>query len=147
MKKMKSIVSVAFLLVILTSSMFAQTNSKVIAVINKAEWCPACKKNGERAMKTFKRNNKNGNFIFIQNDLTNDKTKLKSNKEIQKYGLLDVMTNKKSTAVVFFFNPVTKKLISKIGISKSDEELSSAMISALKGNKVVSKEEEEGGCN
>ena len=148
MKKMKTLKSIfaSFMLIVLVGlSASAQSNTKVIAVVNEAEWCPACKSNGERAMNAFKENNKDAVFQFVKNNLTNDETKLKSNVELKNLGLLDAMAEFKGTGVVYFFNAETKALISKIGISKSNEELATAMLSAQKGNK--SESSEEGGCN
>ena len=145
MKTLKSILISFMLIVLVGLTASAQSNTKIIAVVNEAEWCPACKNNGERAMNAFKENNKDAVFQFVQNNLTNDETKLKSNAELKNLGLLDAMTEYKGTGVVYFFNAETKSLISKIGISKTNEELALAMLSAQNGNK--SESSEEGGCN
>ncbi len=145
MKTLKSILTSFMLIILVGLSASAQSNTKVIAVVNEAEWCPACKSNGERAMNAFKENNKDAVFQFVKNNLTNDETKLKSNNKLKELGLFDAMAEFKGTGVVYFFNAETKALISKIGISKSNEELATAMVSAKKGNK--SESSEEGGCN
>lgn len=145
MKTIKSIFTSIMLIVLVSLSASAQTNTKVIAVVNEAEWCSACKNNGERAMKAFKENNKDAVFQFVMNNLTNDETKTISTAELEKHGLVDAMSEFKGTGVVYFFNADTKALISHIGISKSDEELASAMLSAQNGSKVSSSN--ESGCN
>ena len=55
MKTLK-VLLVAFFAVLSSSSVFAQssTNTKIIAVLNKADWCSVCKSNGERAMWIFR---------------------------------------------------------------------------------------------
>ena len=145
MKTLKSILTSFILIALVGLSASAQSNTKIIAVVNEAEWCPACKSNGERAMNAFKANNKDAVFQFVQNNLTNDETKLKSSAELKKHGLLNAMSEFKGTGVVYFFDAQTKALISKIGISKTDEELATAMLSAQNGKKTESSE--EGGCN
>ena len=145
MKTLRSIFTSIMLIVLVSLSASAQSNSKVIAVVNEAEWCHACINNGERAMKAFQENNKDAVFQFVMNNLTNDETKTKSTAELEKHGLVEAMSEFKGTGVVYFFNADTKALISYIGISKSDEELAAAMLSAQNGTKLSSSN--EGGCN
>lgn len=135
MKVSKSIlVSLAFILMI-TASATAQSDAKVIAVVNHAEWCPACKGNGERAQGAFMENNQDGTIQFVVNDLTTDETKQKSAKELKKVGLDKVMEQNKGTGVAYFFNAGTKGLITSISVTKTNEELAAAMLTAKKGVK------------
>ncbi|NOZ35206.1 MAG: hypothetical protein GXO80_07905 [Chlorobi bacterium] len=133
MKTIQSIFMSVMLIVLATLSTSAQSKTKVIAVINEADWCPTCQHNGERAIKAFKANNKDGAFQFVINNLTNDDTKLKSSAKLKELGLSDEMSEFKGTGMVYFFNAKTKVLISKISIAKSDEELAKAMESANEG--------------
>lgn len=133
MKTLKFIYTSLILVLVSTISLTAQSNAKVFGVINEAKWCPTCQHNGERAMKAFNTNNKDGKFQFVMNNLTNDKTKKVSAEELKKLGLADAVAPYKGTGMVYFFNADTKKLISKISIAKSDEELAKAMKSAKEG--------------
>ncbi len=133
MKTIKKIVTSSILMLFVSVSLFAQSNAKILAVVNEAEWCPTCQHNGERAMKAFKENNKDGNFKFVMNNLTNDKTKAESGKELASLELTDAVAPYKGTGMVYFFDAKTKTLISKISIAKSDKELADAMLSAKKG--------------
>ncbi len=145
MKTLKSILTSIMLIVLTSLSVSAQTDTKIIAVVNEAEWCHVCINNGERAMKAFQENNKDAVFQFVMNNLTNDETKTKSTAELEKLGLVKAMAEFKGTGVVYFFNADSKALISYIGISKSNEELASAMLSAQNGTKLSSSN--ESGCN
>ena len=107
--------------------MAKKMDTKVIAVINRADWCPVCQANGKRAMAEFDMYKKDPSIKFVVNDVTNDNTKMKSAETLQKYGLEKEMEGKKATGVVYFFNAETKELISQISVSKSDKELSSAI--------------------
>jgi len=135
MKISKSIfVSFIFLLVI-SASAIAQSNAKVVAVVNHASWCPACVGNGERAQSAFMENNKDGAIHFIVNDLSTDESKQASAEVLKKHGLLEIMEANKGTGVAYFFNPETKELITKISVTKSNEELAEALATAKSGVK------------
>lgn len=130
MKNVKSILSSFIFFMLISVTAFAGTESKVIAVVNKAEWCPVCQKNGMRAMETFKENNSDMAIQFVGNDLTNDETKANSNGELKKLGLDKAMLDYKSTGVVYFFDANSKKFINQISVAKSNEELAEAMKTA-----------------
>lgn len=132
MKKVKTIFASMVFIMLVSVTAFAGNGSKVIAVVNKAEWCPVCEKNGMRAMETFKENNKDMAIRFVGNDLTNDETKKESAKELKKVGLDKAMADKKGTGVVYFFDADSKKLINQISVAKSNEELAKALETAKK---------------
>ncbi len=132
MKTVKAILTGAVFFLIFNVTASAQSDSKVIAVINKADWCPVCKANGKRAMADFMTDNKDGAILFVGNNLTNDETKMKSAEELKKYGLDKVMKDYRNTGVVYFFNSGTKSLITKISISESDNALAQALADARK---------------
>ena len=125
---------VSFALIALASlSAFGGTDSKVIAVVNHAEWCSVCKNNGERAQTVFMENNSDGAIRFIVNDLTSDETKSKSELELKDAGVAGAMAGYKGTGLVYFFNAETKELITKVSVSKSNEELAGALATARTG--------------
>jgi thiol:disulfide interchange protein len=137
MKTVKTVLTslTLIVLVLVSGSAMAKTNAKVIAVINKADWCPVCQNNGERAMSAFMANNKDMAIQFVANDLTNDETKKKSAEELNKLGLDKAIEPYTGTGVAYFFNSETKALISQVSVAKSNEELASALQTAKKGLK------------
>lgn len=135
MKSIKTIFASLILIALVSVSAFAGTGSKVIAVVNKAEWCPTCQKNGMRAMEAFKANNQDMAIQFVANDLTNDETKAKSAEELKEFGLDKVIAAYPGTGVVYFFNSETKALISQVSVAKPDQELAAALVTAKKGLK------------
>jgi len=135
MKAIKTIFASVVLIALVSVSTFAGKGSKVIAVINKADWCPTCQKNGERAMAAFMANNKDMAIQFLANDVTNDETKLKSAEELKKVGLDKAIAAYPGTGVAYFFNSETKELISQVSVAKTDAELAAALITAKKGLK------------
>ncbi|MEX0980699.1 MAG: hypothetical protein WD577_03945 [Bacteroidales bacterium] len=132
--KMSFIFSLAMILFLSVSAM-AQSDSKVIAVINHAEWCSVCQNNGERAQATFMEKNKDGAIQFLANDLTDEASKRKSTAALKEVGLDKVMAENKGTGTAYFFDAETKKLITKISVAKSDEELADAVATAKKAAK------------
>ena len=132
MQTAKTLLTSITLMLLFSVSAMAQSDAKVVGVINRADWCPVCEENGERAMKTFKTNNKDGSIKFIINDLTDVNTKEKSAKKLKKFDLQDEMKTHTSTGVVFFFDAESKELIDKISVKKSSKELARAMSSAKK---------------
>ncbi len=133
MKSIKTIFASVILVTLFSVSAFAGNGAKVIAVINRADWCPVCQKNGMRAMETFKENNKDMAIVFVANDLTNDQTKKQSSEELKKYGLDKAAKKYTATGVVHFFNPETKKEINEISVAKPNNELIAALETAKKG--------------
>lgn len=133
MKTVKSILASVVLVVLVSVSAFAQSDAKVIAVINKADWCPTCQQNGQRAMAAFMANNKDMSIQFVANDVTDATTTKKSAEELKKYGLDQEIQNYKGTGVVYFFNAKTKAFISQASLAKTDQELASALKTAKKG--------------
>jgi thiol-disulfide isomerase/thioredoxin len=133
MKTVKSIFASFILIALVSVSAFAGTDSNVIAVVNKAEWCPTCQKNGMRAMETFKANNEDMAIHFIANDLTDDESKKKSAEALEKVGLAKVMADHKGTGVVYFFDAESKELINQVSVAKPNEELAEAIATAKRG--------------
>ena len=131
MKNVKTIFASVALILLVSISAFAGTGAKVIGVVNKAEWCPTCKNNGERAMTCFMENNKDMAIQFVANDVTNDETKAKSAAELKKLGLDKAMAELKMTGVVYFFDADSKKLITQVNVAKTNEELAETMKLAL----------------
>jgi len=133
MKTVKSFLISAVLFLALSVSVSAQSDAKVIAVINKADWCSVCKANGERAMAALMSNNKDMAVLFIGNNLTDEKTKKKSLEELKKYGLDKVTEKHTGTGMVYFYNAKTKTLINEISVAEADSKLAEALVKATKG--------------
>jgi len=133
MKTVKSILISAVLFLLVTVSALAQSEAKVIAVVNKADWCSVCKANGDRAMAAFMSNNKDMAILFLGNNVTDDKTEEKSAEELKKYGLDKEMAKHTGTGVAYFFNAKSKKLINEISIAEPDNKLAEALAFAKKG--------------
>ncbi len=133
MKTQKSVIFSLAMILLMSVSAMAQSDAKVIAVINHAEWCSVCQNNGERAQAAFMENNKDGAIQFLANDLTNADSIEQSATALKEAGLDKVMAEKKMTGTAYFFDAATKELITKVSVAKSDQELAEAMVTAKKG--------------
>lgn len=127
MKNLKLVFGVAVFTMLFSVSAFAQSSAKIIAVVNKANWCSVCKANEERAMAAFKENNMDGAYQFVVNDLSNAETAKKSAMEINKLGLTKSMEPYKATGIVCLFDSKTKKPINQLLMSLSTEDIGRAM--------------------
>lgn len=128
--KAKSILVTLTLFLLVSLSVLSQSDVKVLAVVNHAEWCPTCQHNGERAQEAFKEANTDGTIKFVVNDLTNDDTKAQSTQALKDVGLDKVMTQHKGTGVVYLFDAKNKTFINKVSVAKSNEEIIKALLSA-----------------
>ncbi len=130
---MKKLFFASFFLLGLAAGVFAQSqNPKVIALINKASWCPVCQANGPRFEKDIMPMVMNNTDVkMVMNDLSNDQTKTASADMLEKAGVAKFAKKNTATGVLYFLDPTSKKLISKISISKTDEEIKQALQSAL----------------
>lgn len=115
---------------ILGSSVFftanAQTKSgtpKVYAVINRADWCPACQANGSKVMNEVMPACKSLNVKFVANDLTNEQTIAKSTAELKKNKLFNSVKETKSTGVILLVDAKTKKVVKEISVTKPADEI------------------------
>lgn len=147
MKKVKLII--AIVLVATSFSSFAQmpehsANPKLIAVVNRANWCAVCKANATRFGAVLMPYAAKGVNIYL-NDLTNETTKAASKQELEKANayvavntiprqgmgkvlkacrlVSDKTQTQDVSGIVTFINPKTHKQVKQISIAESDEEI------------------------
>lgn len=110
---------------------FAQ-NAKVIALVNKASWCPVCQANGARFEKDIMpMAMANKDVQIVINDLSDDKTKAASLPMLKKAGIAEFAKENKGTGTLYFIDAKSKKLISKVSLAQSDEEIKKVFMTAL----------------
>lgn len=129
MKYLKSIFKIVLLLFSLGA--FAQTNTKVIAVVTKADWCPTCKVHGSRVVSEVLPLYKEPEVKILVNDLTDKQTKETSKATLVAEGIEKAMNKSNTTGEITFINATTKKIISKISVAKSNEEIKNAFEEAI----------------
>ena len=115
---------------ILGSSIFFSANAqsksttpKVYAVINRADWCPACQANGAKVINEVMPACKNLNVKFVANDLTNEQTIARSTAELKKNKVFNAVKETKSTGMILLVDAKTKKVINQISVTKPAEEI------------------------
>lgn len=104
-----------------------EQSPKVLAVINKANWCPTCQANDARMMSEVLPACKNLKVKFLPNDLTNAQTIAKSGEDLKKNNILSLVQTVKSTGVILLIDAKTKKLIKEISVARPSEEIIKAI--------------------
>jgi hypothetical protein len=129
MKHLKSFLIIVLFLFSLGG--FAQTNTKVIAVVTKADWCPTCKVHGSRVVSEVLPLYNAPQVKIIVNDLTDKQTKATSKAALVSEGIEKATSKSNTTGEISFINATTKKIISKISVAKSNEEIKKAFDEAI----------------
>lgn len=127
---MKTIKIFLAALFILTAFSVYSQEAKVIAVINKANWCPVCKANGEKVMMLIK-DYMGNDIIFIANDLTDDNSKAESKKVLEQNGVIDLLNGVENTGIITIIDSKSKVVIETISVNKSSDELKASINNAL----------------
>jgi thiol:disulfide interchange protein len=125
---MKKISAILFLMVMVGMMSFRFLEEpKVIVIVTKANWCGTCKANGTRTVENFMSNNQDSYFQLVANDLTDKTTKKASLESLKKIGYDKEGKKLAVTGVLSFYNAKTKKLLTQISVSKSNEEVTQVM--------------------
>ena len=126
--KKSFLILLAFISTVVTLSSFKVANDvKVIAIVNKADWCSICKAYAGRTVATFSENNADNYFQFIVNDITNKETKKSSRPAITKLGLGKTLDGSLAAGVLSFYDVKTKALLAQITVANTPEEVAATM--------------------
>lgn len=130
---MKKLLIASLLVLAVAVSGFAQSRQvKVIALMNKASWCPVCQDHGMHFMqKIAPMVMKNPEVKMIVNDLSNDQTRASSMEMLKEAGITQFAEENDATGRIYFIDARTKKLLSTVSIAQSDREIMKAYKEAL----------------
>lgn len=101
----------------------AQDGRKVIAVVNKAGWCPVCQANGPRFMKEVMPMFKDSGVEFVMNDLTDETTKAASKTKLKEAHAYNAVKKIDATGLVLLVDAKTGKLLDKISMAEPTEKI------------------------
>ncbi len=129
------------------------SNPRLIAVVNRANWCGVCRANGPRFGALLLPYAAQGVAIYT-NDLTNPTTKAASETELQQAGVYEAVTtiprkgmgkmlkacgllhDKKQltdvSGIVTFIDPKTHKQLKQLSIASPDAEMKATIDNLLK---------------
>lgn len=127
MKNLKLVVA----LFLVSFGAFAQTESKVYAVVTKADWCLTCKAHGTRVITEVLPLYKEPEVSILVYDATDNETKKGSSIALEELGIDEVITKRNVTGEIAFINSKTKKIISRISVAKSNEKIKNAFDQAM----------------
>lgn len=109
------------------------SESALIVVVNTADWCPLCQKNGERVEKELlTKLMKDDHYMIIVNDLSNEETKMASQMKLKEAGIENFTAENNGTGRIYMVHPESKKVLDKISVRKSTEKLMKALKEAYK---------------
>lgn len=133
---MNSIFKTSLLLVILSSTLFAfmpskysgtvkaETEVKVIVLINHADWCLVCKANGARIQSdVMSKYADNPKYKLVVNNMTDKETIDASKTKCKEAGIDNFASKNKSTGTIFFIKNSDKTLISQISVAETSEKI------------------------
>lgn len=114
----------------------AQEGKKVIAVINKADWCHICQSNGDKMMKEVIPVFAESSVQFVMNDLTNDGTKADSKEKLNEVKVYSAVKKTTATGMVILVDATTGKLIEKISVAEPAQKIVMAIKKAAMAEKM-----------
>lgn len=107
-------------------------DAKVIVMVNTADWCPICKANRSRVeMDIFSKFKADKKYAFVINDLSNAGSIANSKKGLSSLGLTNIASKNKATGVIYFIDPISRKVKSQISMAESNDAIKSAFAKAL----------------
>jgi thiol:disulfide interchange protein len=127
MKNLKLVVT----LFLISFGALAQTESKVYAVVTKADWCPTCKEHGTRVITEVLPLYKEPEVSILVYDATDNATKKASSVALETIGIDKEITDRNVTGEIAFVDANTKKVISRISVAKSNEQIKKAFDQAI----------------
>ncbi len=127
MKKSILILFAALSTALALSSFKSADEAKVIAIVNKADWCSICKAYAGRTVAAFTENNTDNYFQFIVNDITNEETKKASKPAIIKVGMEKTLEGSLAAGVLSFYDVKTKALLAQVTVANTPEEVAATM--------------------
>jgi hypothetical protein len=133
MKQKLSIMVSVFLLLFCVTGM---AQSKITAVINRADWCPVCKANGEKVMKEVIPVFNESNVQFVMNDLTDEATIASSKIMLTDKKVYDAVMKIKSTGQILLVDMEKGKLVKKISVAEPADKIIEAIKKSAMSDKM-----------
>lgn len=107
------------------------SDNALIVVVNTAEWCPVCQKNGPRVEKEFLSElMKDDAYKVIVNDLSTEESTAASQAKLAEAGLSAFAAENNGTGSIYIIHPESKKVLEKISVRKSTEKIKAALAEA-----------------
>lgn len=111
------------LFVIFIHAVQAQSDKKMVIVVNKADWCHVCQANGEKVMKEVIPVFENTNISFVMNDLTDKTSKKNSRASLKEMKVYQAVKMEEQTGLLLLVDPASGKTVEKISVSEPADKL------------------------
>jgi hypothetical protein len=126
------IVALALVMGVSFSASAQTTQPKVIALLTKASWCPVCQANGPRFEKDIMPMvMQNKEVKMVMNDLSDKNSIAMSKGMLEKAGIYKFAEKNPATGMLYFFDAKSKKLLSKVSLAGTNDEIKEAYQAAL----------------
>lgn len=106
------------------------SKAKVVAVINRANWCLICQQNAERIQSLLPLY-KDKPIAFVANDITDDHSKAISGRYLKKLHLDKSVEPIKESGIIILLDARTHKVMGQISLASSSEEIENAINRSL----------------
>ncbi|MCC3154948.1 hypothetical protein Q3A66_17385 [Hymenobacter sp. BT770] len=133
MKFLKATISFLALLVMTTlpaTTVLAQKAPKVIAIVNRADWCGTCKAHGPRVMALVP-NYARKPIVFALNDLSNPTTVAASKERLTKLGVENVQGPMIYTGVILLVDAGTHQVLKTVSMAEPNAQIEAEITQAL----------------
>jgi hypothetical protein len=132
---MKKLMLLLSLSVIAFSTVYSQSDKKLVVMITRAKWCPTCKANegkiNNELIPVYASSKK---VEVVINDISNKRTKEKSKPVLESANVYGIAKEQMATGTILLIDPSTGKILSKLYVSDPVDELKRAI--ELASNKI-----------
>lgn len=112
------------------TTVLAQTSAKVIAIVNRADWCGTCKAHGPRVMALIPSYAGKG-IVFALNDLSNAATVAASNERLTKLGVANIQGPMIYTGVILLVDASTHQVLKTVSMAAPTLQIEADIAAAL----------------
>jgi len=112
------------LCLISVTSLFSQSEKKMVVMITRANWCPTCRANEDKIKSgLIPAYNASKDIEVLVNDVTNRKAKARCKPMLEAANVYQIAVKELATGTVLLINPTTGAILRKMYVSDSLEDL------------------------
>ena len=112
----------------------AQNNKKLVVIITRANWCPACRSSENKINNDLIPAYSNSKDVtIVVNDITNKKSKAKSKPVLAAAGVYEQSLKEQASGSIALINLATGRVIDRLYVVYETEKIKKAISEALAG--------------
>lgn len=103
-------------------------------MVTRANWCPTCRANESKINhELLPAYSASKDVAVVINDVTNKRTRTKSKPALLAAGVYTISLKEQATGVITIVHPLTGKIVKRLYVSYSLDEIQKAITEALAG--------------